>query len=194
MVKGTPVFTTDWFSMHIPVWLELLAEFKDRPVKFLEVGSYEGRSCIWLCENVLTHPDARIVCVDTFKGNDEMAPQDKVGIFERFMNNVGPFGSKIEKVMAMESGTALRSFPSIETFDFIYIDGCHRSRNVLEDAVLSFPLLKTGGIMLFDDYGGLPGVNCTAVGVDSFLRCYAERDSDNVKVIMKAYQLAIRKV
>jgi hypothetical protein len=31
-------------------------------------------------------------------------------------------------------------------------DGSHRARDVLEDAVLSWPLLKVGGIMLFDDY------------------------------------------
>lgn len=175
--------------------MKLLAEFKGRPVKFLEVGSYEGRSTLWLCENILTHPDARIVCVDTFKGNDEMAPHEKIGIFERFMYNIGPFGSKVDKVMAMESGLALRSFPAVETFDFIYIDGCHRSRNVLEDAVLSYPLLKVGGIMLFDDYGSY-----STVGVDAFLQCYSEKDgptgknANDIVVISTGYQLAIRKV
>lgn len=175
--------------------MKLLAEFKGRPVKFLEVGSYEGRSTLWLCENILTHPDARIVCVDTFKGNDEMAPHEKIGIFERFMYNIAPFGSKVEKIMAMESGIALRSFPYAEVFDFIYIDGCHRSRNVLEDAVLSYPLLKVGGIMLFDDYGSY-----STIGVDAFLKCYSESDgptgknANNIEVISKGYQLAIRKV
>jgi hypothetical protein len=32
------------------------------------------------------------------------------------------------------------------------IDGCHWTANVLEDAVLAFPLLKPAGIMAFDDY------------------------------------------
>lgn len=39
-----------------------------------------------------------------------------------------------------------------QRFDLVYIDGSHYSHDVLSDAVLSFPLLKVGGHMLFDDY------------------------------------------
>jgi len=38
------------------------------------------------------------------------------------------------------------------TYDFIYIDADHVASSVLSDAELSWPLLKTGGIMAFDDY------------------------------------------
>jgi predicted O-methyltransferase YrrM len=41
---------------------------------------------------------------------------------------------------------------SFDTYDFIYIDGCHSTVNVLEDAVHAFRLLKMGAIMAFDDY------------------------------------------
>lgn len=43
-----------------------------------------------------------------------------------------------------------------ERFDFIYVDGSHRSPDVIYDAILSFGLLKKGGIMIFDDYQGGP--------------------------------------
>lgn len=36
--------------------------------------------------------------------------------------------------------------------DIIYIDGDHSAPAVLTDAVLSWPLLKEGGILIFDDY------------------------------------------
>ena len=39
----------------------------------------------------------------------------------------------------------------VQELDFIFIDGCHESREVLEDAILSWELLKVGGIMNFDD-------------------------------------------
>jgi predicted O-methyltransferase YrrM len=38
------------------------------------------------------------------------------------------------------------------TYDFIYIDADHVASSVLSDAELSWPLLKAGGIMSFDDY------------------------------------------
>ena len=50
------------------------------------------------------------------------------------------------------SGEILRKFPCEPTFDFIYIDGSHYSKDVLEDAVLSWRLLKPGGVIIFDDF------------------------------------------
>jgi len=38
-----------------------------------------------------------------------------------------------------------------EHFDFIYIDGAHEAKFVIQDAVLALPLLKPGGYILFDD-------------------------------------------
>jgi hypothetical protein len=37
-----------------------------RPVNFLELGSYEGRSTVWMLESLLTHPQSHITCVDPF--------------------------------------------------------------------------------------------------------------------------------
>ena len=37
-------------------------------------------------------------------------------------------------------------------YDFIYIDGDHTAFAVLEDMVLSWKLLKIGGMLLVDDY------------------------------------------
>ena len=61
-------------------------------------------------------------------------------------------------------------------FDLIYIDGEHHAASALEDAVLTFPLLKVGGAMVFDDCGisntnrGLP-----AAGVQAFLNVFLDR-------------------
>jgi predicted O-methyltransferase YrrM len=61
-------------------------------------------------------------------------------------------------------------------FDLIYIDGSHQAPDVLSDATLSFPLLKVGGIMIFDDYlwrGRLPrNENGPKFAIDAFLNIY----------------------
>jgi predicted O-methyltransferase YrrM len=37
-------------------------------------------------------------------------------------------------------------------YDLIYVDGSHAAHAALEDLVLSWPLLKAGGLLIFDDY------------------------------------------
>ena len=36
--------------------------------------------------------------------------------------------------------------------DIIFIDASHEAADVMSDGILSFPLLKDGGVMIFDDY------------------------------------------
>ena len=79
-------------------------------------------------------------------------------------------------------------------FDFIYIDGDHTSNGVYEDAILSFPLLKQGGIMAFDDYlwkhdSKNPELE-PKMGIDKFLK----DNEKEVKVIVNGYQIWIEKV
>jgi hypothetical protein len=55
-------FTVDWFSHNVPRWTEQLGAFAGRPdLRFLEIGSFEGRSAVWLLEHVLTHETARLL-------------------------------------------------------------------------------------------------------------------------------------
>ncbi len=37
----------------------------------VEIGSFEGRSTLWILENLLRHPDSRMHCIDTFAGGAE---------------------------------------------------------------------------------------------------------------------------
>lgn len=50
------------------------------------------------------------------------------------------------------SPEALKRFKGIETFDWIYVDGRHDYDGVLIDWHYAWPLLKKGGVMVFDDY------------------------------------------
>ena len=63
---------------------------------------------------------------------------------------------------------------------------------MLADAVLSWPLLKEGGIMLFDDYLWQQDPrpeHCPRLGIDSFLRC----QRGWFDVLLAQYQVAVRK-
>jgi predicted O-methyltransferase YrrM len=186
-------FRVDWFSHNIPVWEQLLAPLKGKPeLRVLEIGSYQGRSTVWLLENILTDATASIDCVDTFEGSVEHTPEQKQGLLELFMHNTRSFGDKV-RVHKGRSFDVLHAFEPKETYDMIYVDGDHTASSVLEDAVLSLPLLKKGGIMIFDDYEwtGMPRmVDRPQIAINAFTAIYA----DKVRVIHRAYQLAVQKV
>jgi hypothetical protein len=63
---------------------------------------------------------------------------------------------------------------------------------VLEDAVLSFRLLRRGGIMGFDDFKwkdqAFPDAT-PKLAINAFLRIYGRK----ITVLMKSYQVWIRK-
>lgn len=174
-------FTSDWFSHNIPVWQQMLGHFKDQPnLDFLEIGSYEGRSAQWMLESILTHHTAKLHCVDPFSGS----------LLERFKENIANFKNKV----LIYQGRSEDMLPTINAkFDMVYIDGLHTSFNVLQDAALTWNKLKTGGIMVFDDYlwGHLQmdRTLCTKDGVDAFLNCITGR----YELLALGHQVIIRK-
>jgi predicted O-methyltransferase YrrM len=185
-----PVFTVGWGGAD-DRWDEILAEFKGREVSALEIGSFEGRSAIWLLNNILTHEDSSLMCVDTFEGSMEHSDAHKHELYERCVSNLSPY-SNVEIVKG-SSHAVMRTIN--KKFDFIYIDGDHRAASVLEDAVLAFRLLKFGGILIFDDYlwqdPRYPRLeDAPKLGIDSFLSAF----QGQYVVVSAGYQYTIRKV
>jgi predicted O-methyltransferase YrrM len=177
-------FTSDYVSRHLTSWKGLLEEYRARPdVRMLEIGSYEGRSAVWFLENILTHPTARIVCVDLFT---------RLPFELRFDHNIRISGSG-DKVTKMKgrSETVLSSLP-LDHFDIIYVDGSHRATGVLMDAMLSWYALKDGGVMIFDDYlWDLEDAACDRprMAIDLFLKAF----EGSYELLLKDYQVAVRK-
>src|SRR5262245_36678052 len=60
-------FTVNTFTDKIPAWTKLLNEFKGKPdISYLEIGAFEGRSALWVLENILTHPTSTLTIIDFF--------------------------------------------------------------------------------------------------------------------------------
>ena len=64
--RKLPVFTSDWTGALRNIWPAHVLPLLDRqrPVNWLELGSYEGRSALWTIENMFLNPDSRVTCVD----------------------------------------------------------------------------------------------------------------------------------
>src|SRR6476660_10129377 len=60
-------FTVNTFTDKISAWTKLLSEFKGKPgINYLEIGTFEGRSALWMLENILTHPTATLTMIYLF--------------------------------------------------------------------------------------------------------------------------------
>jgi hypothetical protein len=129
----------------------------------------------WLLDSILTHETSSIIVIDTFEGSMEHKGRDEFQLgtlYDRFLHNTAMYGNKVS-VLRGKSQWHLRSL--VEPLDFVYVDGSHIACDVLEDGVLSFKLLKTGGVLIFDDYMWDyyedPRLN-PRLGIDAFLNCF----------------------
>ncbi len=192
-------FTQDWFSHNIPVWEQL---FKSglpgtpRDRWFLEIGSFEGRSAVWMAENVMAEGD-HLDCVDTWEGSEEHSAETVQGIEDRFRHNLVVAAEKFPRRRIFQHTQPSSDFlpwakQTGRRYDFIYIDGSHVAKDVMTDACMAWPLLKQGGIMVFDDY--LWGesrdiLHRPRLAVDFFVNLFAEE----LDIVHIGYQFAVRK-
>ncbi len=194
-----PVFSTDWFTPVIPVWENVLRPYRGRPgVRALEIGSYEGRSALWLLENILTHPSARLDCIDIFVGDPGLESlgvnTDKV--LDTFLHNISPHRERV-RWMQGKSQLVLRGAAfapgAARRYDIVYIDGWHEATAVLEDAVLTYRLLKVGGVLIFDDYefeGWAESYRNPKSAILSFFNIYRQQ----FKLLHKGRQFILERV
>lgn len=174
-------FSHDWFTHNIPTWEIHLKPFINyAKVQALEIGSYEGMSACWLLDHVLTHPDAKLTCVDLYFQENFERNIEQTGVAHKLIKRIG------------DSHRILKTLPA-KSFDFIYIDGCHLADHVRQDAILSWRLLKPGGLLIFDDYQWIdlahPGQE-TYRGIDAFL----ELAKHHAAIVHQGYQMIIRKL
>ena len=177
-------FTQDYVFDRVHLWLQHLIELRGKEnIRLLEVGSYEGRSAVWFLENILTHPSSTITCIDPFFSR--MAEI-------RFDHNITVSGgsSRVTKIKG-KSQEALQLLKE-DSFDVIYIDGSHRAVDVQTDASLSWPLLKRGGIIVFDDYlwnVEFPDEDRPQIAIDNFLSDFRSQ----LEILHKGYQVIVKK-
>ena len=177
-------FTYDWFTSAVPVWTRVLAPYAGRPeTHYLEVGVFEGRSAIWMLNNILTHPTSTLTGIDLFPGD----------LKERYLANLQLAGAAGKAItITGRSQVELRNLKP-DSYDIIYIDGGHTADMVLADAVLSWDLLKVGGLLIFDDYRWkreeYPAEVRPGVSIESFITAYR----NFLELVHLDYQAIVRK-
>lgn len=191
-------FTKDWFHWAPDIWTHLIPMLPGEPGDrhFLEIGSFEGRSAVWVIENMMQDHDY-LNCIDTWEGGEEHTEEDMASVWERYCHNMEVAHQKFpNRYFETLKGTSYEQLLGLAasgiTHDFIYIDGSHIAKDVLTDACMAWPLLKKGGIMAFDDYlwGDARDIlHRPKLAVDAFSSIFAEE----LEVIHTGYQFIVRK-
>lgn len=177
-------FTVDWFTPRVPAWQRLLAAYVGKPrLRFLEIGSYEGRSALWLLENVLTEPTAGLSCIDTWSSGETE---------RRFDRNLAASGhsDQLRKIKA-PSWQALPHLAAA-SLDFAYIDGSHEAADVLEDGLMVLRRMKPGGIILFDDYQWNPPESKRRHPPGPAIDAFLSLNDWRLEELHRGWQIAVR--
>jgi predicted O-methyltransferase YrrM len=184
----TPTFTADLFGTAGEDWtrhvVPVLAGVPD--IRWLEVGSHEGRSSLWTLDHILTGKGSSITCVDVW------APRwlTPTGHEERFDANTKD-RSNVVKMKGM-SHAILPTLPK-RSFHGAYIDGSHTERDAYLDACLVWPLLRPGAFLIFDDYeGNLPPSKPQQFGVRQAVDRFVAEHRDDLKILHKDWQVILR--
>ena len=160
-------------------------------LKFLQIGVFTGNASAWLLENILTDPSSVLVDVDPWCGNlQHESIYEWSEVESAYDEQIKGHIKKVHKFKSF-SKEWLESHRE-GGFDFIYIDGDHLPESVASDADLSWDLLKSGGIMAFDDYewDHPDGTDKNPKpAIDKFL----ETHKDEFELVSKGWQVWIKK-
>ena len=119
-------------------------------LNYLEIGVFEGRSVIYICER---YKDIQVTCVDPYDKYENIKStvkkQEMISVYKTFQKNTKDFKNRINH-HKIDSSSFFKK--NEKNFDFIYIDGSHFFLDVSKDFENSLKILKKGGIIILDDF------------------------------------------
>ena len=182
-------FSQKWFLNNIEIFCHYLPKDFTKNFSYLEIGSYEGLSALNILHN---YPNSKVTTIDLWDQsnvNSESLNVDFNEVEKKFDENLK--GYKFNKIKK-DSVIALREILKNDIyFDLIYIDGSHNGEDILSDAIESYKLLNTEGIIIFDDITNVnKNINIQSYeGFEKFCEIYKTKVKilylKNIAVVMK---------
>ncbi len=131
-----------------------------RPLRLLEIGVWEGRSALWMLDNL---GPAEYIGIDpwdiAFLDQKKFPPTEEGrakgrAIEELARANLAPLANArlikgSSQIVLVDPQYADIFRP--ESFGFVYIDGMHTYAAVMADACNVWPLVQVGGVVVWDD-------------------------------------------
>lgn len=171
---------SNFFEKWIPNWKTHLGHLINKEnIIGIEIGCLHGDCSVFCADEIVNGKNSIHYAIDI---NDSQFLQ----------NNIAPYKNIV--FFKGRSYNILKNVFTEKVADYIYIDGSHLAIDVLSDAVLSWSILKDGGILIFDDYGW--GIHTTdekqkpKLAIDAFLQGY----TGHYEIIEMGWQVFLRKL
>ena len=187
--------THDFFSRNIFDWIDILQDHKTNEFEYLEIGSFEGNSAMFVLENF---KNCFLTCVDSWEqlklNSDSKEGYEHLPIIDiedNFDDNLRIYSERYKKEKILSD---LFFRKNNKFFDVVFIDGSHFADNVFKDCKNSWPILKKNGILILDDYfwkGYEKPEQNPAFAINKFLK---EINGEYKIIKLTKFQLFLRKL
>jgi hypothetical protein len=134
------IWSDAYASLYAYSWWGAFKDRRSEVRDYLELGSWEGQSVVlagWL------FPNAHLTAVDWFSN-----PQ----VVRNFEHNTAPFKERLTPIKGTSHEVLMELSRAGRQFDVIFIDADHQFDAVLLDTLLSWPMVRVGGCLIWDDY------------------------------------------
>lgn len=157
------------------------------PKTVVEIGVFQGYFTFNMTGMLAPSiPDYKHYAIDPFDASHDLDDDKIAEAYDIFTENLKNFPlSKHIEFIRNKSWPVLMDLINKDIQpDLIYIDGDHRAAGVLEDLVLSYKLLKIGGVILCDDSVSWVHTDKNKIkqpqmsprlAVDNFIQCYWDK-------------------
>ena len=190
-------FSADWTTWHFANWVEFLHPLRKRPVRVLEIGSWEGRSALFFLNYF---PASQLACVDTFGGNIEHMRNPHFAALiaeteQRFdfqCRRLRP--GRVEKIKGSSRPMSFRDSASRRAASIL----CMSTPAIgppmsTADGALAWPVVEREGIVIFDDYE-FDEIEDESERPEARHRRVSRGRRRPVRLMHKAYQVVIAKL
>lgn len=139
------VISSDFFSTNVYYFFKHIESYKK--FNYLEIGSYEGCSAIYIANRF---KESKIFCVDIWERVKEEYNENID--FNDIEKNFNLNSKNYPNVIKIKKYSDQFFLENDQFFDVIYVDGHHLAKQVYKDAVNSWKVLNSEGLIIFDDY------------------------------------------
>lgn len=164
-----PLDVQGWGSTH-RYFEETILSVK--PKVIVEIGVWKGASSIHMANIISKHSlNACVIAVDTWLGaadhwtNDQwfshlLIKNGYPSLYEQFLSNCQKTGTdNVIIPLPLDSVNAAATIKKLKIpVDIIHIDAGHEYASVMSDLESWWPVLRTGGAIICDDYNTAPNV------------------------------------
>lgn len=154
-----------WLMPEAGINLYRLARYLIPTGTIVELGSWKGRSTIWLANAVKDRKDGKVYAVDTWEGSGNYGASlqflenyKENQLFEEFLGNMSKAGVA-QHVVPLRGMTneMSKKWPRELSIGLLYIDADHVYESVREDFYNWSQYVAEGGYIVFDDVPSWPG-------------------------------------